>query len=51
MIGGVRQETDEVLVVKNSLLQEAATEATYDALVNAPSRAAAGPLRECPGKQ
>ena len=55
----VRQETDEVLVVKNSLLQETATEATYDALVNASSRAVAGLareiaaalLRECPDKQ
>jgi uncharacterized lipoprotein YmbA len=55
----IRQESDEVLVVKNSLLQETATEPTYDALVYASSRAvaglareiAAGLVRECPGKQ
>ncbi|MGD2137297.1 MAG: PqiC family protein [Gammaproteobacteria bacterium] len=44
--GIIRHASGEVLVVKNSQLQEASPEPTHDALVNASSRAVAGLARE-----
>jgi uncharacterized lipoprotein YmbA len=44
--GIIRQGSDKALVVKNSLLQETASDPTHDALVNASSRAVAGLARE-----
>lgn len=44
--GIIRQGSGEAQVVKNSLLQETASDPTYDALVDASSRAVAGLARE-----